>query len=199
MASEVLLRGTVDIWLGPVDTPRPSAPNIDPAAAWEKFGDSYFDDAGVTMMIDKTREKDYVLNEAEAVDVFGTVFVKSIAGNLKNYALEAMTHVLNGNAITITPPTATDVGFRDIDLDIGTLVKNYAVLCRIGASPYDQPNVKTADFMSEIWYPRAFEDGQVEATHSPKATTMYAFMFEGLRSNVPANRANLRTTDLAHN
>ena len=59
-----LLRGTVDIWLGPVDTPRPDAPNIAPAAAWLAFGDSYFDDAGVTMMIDKTREKDYILNES---------------------------------------------------------------------------------------------------------------------------------------
>ena len=121
--------------------------------------------------------------------------MKSIAGNLKNYTLEALTHVLNGNAITTTPPTATEVGFRDVDLDIGTLVKNYAVLCRIGASPYDSPNIRTADFVSEIWYPRAFEDGQVESAFGPKATAMYAFMFEGLKSNVPANKGNLRVTD----
>ena len=41
MGSEVILRGNVSFHLAPVDTPRPDAPNLAPAAVWAGvFGDS---------------------------------------------------------------------------------------------------------------------------------------------------------------
>ena len=125
------------------------------------------------------------------------MMMKSISGTLKNFSLEALSYVLNSNAVTITAPTATEVGFRDVDLDVGTLVANMAVLARVGASPYDTPNVRTAGFNSEVYYPRAIEASSFEGILSPKASTMFPFMFEGLKSNTPALRGNLRVTDLA--
>ena len=47
MGSEVIIRGLVSWYLAPVDTPRPAAPNLAPAAAWIQLGDSFIDDDGV--------------------------------------------------------------------------------------------------------------------------------------------------------
>ena len=195
MGSEVLLRGEVSVWTGVVDTARPDGPNVAPAAAWVQMGDSYWSDDGITLMVEQTIEKDYILNEAEAVDAFRTAMMKSIGGNLKNLTAEALSHALNRNAITTTSPTATEVGFREIDLDIGTLVRTFAALCRVDASPYDEANVRTAGFRTEVWFPRAFETANFESVLSPKASSMFPFTFEGLKSPTP-NVGSLRITDL---
>ena len=63
MGSEVILRGNVSWFLAPVDTARPDAPNIAPAAAWVAFGDQYWDDDGVTWSRSQEIDEEMILNE----------------------------------------------------------------------------------------------------------------------------------------
>ena len=48
----------------------------------------------------------------------------------------------NSNPITISAPTPTNVGYREMSLDSGIVVRMLSLLCRVDASPYDEPNVK---------------------------------------------------------
>ena len=198
MGSEVIMRGNVSWYLASVDTARPTAPNIMPAAAWVQFGDSFWDDDGVTFSRTQEIDEETILNETDPVEAFRRSEMKMLAGQVKNFTAEALMRAFNSNAVTTEAPTSTDAGFREMSLDMGITVQMFALLCRVDASPYDTPNVHAEDFRTEIWFPRSAEIGDFETVLSAKASAMVPVSFKAFKSNVAANNNSVRIVDMAH-
>ena len=76
-------------------------------------------------------------------------------------------------------------------------VRKFALLCRVDGSPYDDPDVHTAGFRTEIWFPRCGERGSFSSVLSAKGSSMVPVMFKAFKSNVAANEDSIRMTDLA--
>ena len=198
MPSEVIVRGTVHNYIAAVDTDRPDAPNIAPAVAWGVLGDDYYTDDGIAVRLEQSIDVDTILNEIEAVDAYRSSMVKGISGQLRNLTAEALFHALNRNPVTEVIPTGTEVGYKEIDFEVGPLVRQFAILCRVDGSAYDMPNTKSVGFRTEIWFPRCFEMSGFETVLSPKGDgAMVPFNFQGLKSDVAANKATIRIANLA--
>ena len=197
MGSEVILRGNVSFHLAPVDTPRPNAPNIAPGVVWALFGDSYWTDDGVTWTRETAYDDETILNEPQTVGDFLMSSNQMLAGTVKNFRAEALMRAFNSNPVTVTPPTSTNVGFREMSLDSGISVRKFAMLCRVDGSPYDAPDVHTPGFRTEIYFPRCGERGSFESVLSAKGSSMTPVMFKSFKSNVAANDNSIRMTDLA--
>ena len=197
MGSEVILRGQVSMYLGPVDTDRPAAPNLPPDAAFVLLGDSYWTDDGITWTREVEYDDETILNEPQAVGDFLMSSNQMLAGSIKNFSAESLMRAFNSNPVTTTPPTSTNVGFREMSLDVGISVRKFALLCRVDGSAYDAPDVHTAGFRTEIWFPRCGERGSFESVLSAKGSSMVPVSFKSFKSNVAANENSIRMTDLA--
>ena len=197
MGSEVILRGNVAMYLAPVDTARPAAPNLAPAAPWALFGDSYWTDDGITWTRETSYDDETILNQPQAVGDFLMTSNQMLAGTVKNVRAEALMRAFNSNPVTTTAPTANNVGFREMSLAASISARKFALLCRVDGSPYDDPDVHTAGFRTEIWFPRCGERGSFSSVLSAKGSSMVPVMFKAFKSNVAANEDSIRMTDLA--
>ncbi len=177
------LRGRVHWWLADAETPVTAAPNLTPAAPWELFAESFFDNDGVRIMRSQALEDEEALNELEPVDVWRTSDIKTVSGRVKDISLETLRKIFNNNAIAATAATAAQVAYSSMSMDSGIEVAKYALICQVDASPYDgRNNLHRPGFRTEIYFPRCAEKSDFETIVGAKQTAMVPVEFQAYKS-----------------
>ena len=193
----IYLRAPVSIYIGAVDAALPDAPNIPPApAVWSLFADSEFTDDGLEMASEVSVEDETTLNETLPVDGWISSQMLMSTINVKDSRLEAMTRAFNGNAVRETAFSSPDFGFKEMDLEVGSVLNMFSVLFRLSDSPYDALNVRTAGWNIDIVYPRAAEVSNFAGTNSPKGEgLMYPCQFKCYKSRTAGRNALIRAVN----
>ena len=191
--------GTIEAWLGDVNTLRPAAPNIEPAASdWVPLGNNRRTDEGVSWSVPQTINGERDLNDIFKSDAFRVEADQMIGFSLKDFTAEVIQNALNGSAdnnlvATVaavpTPPPA-QVAYKQVGVSaMGVAVTKVALLVRVNNSPYQ---VQGGGYVSEFWTPACYESSNFETVLGSRAVSLVPFMFESILANstVPAIMAD---------
>ena len=193
----IYLRAPVSIYIGVVDVALPDAPNIAPISpAWTLFADNEFTDDGLEMQSEVGTEDETTLNELLPVDGWISSQMLMSTINVKDSRLEAMSRAFNGNTVRETAFSSPDFGFKEMDLEVGSVLNMFSVLFRLSDSPYDALNTRTAGWNIDIVYPRAAEVSNFSATNSPKGEgLMYPCQFKAYKSRTAGRNCLIRAVN----
>ena len=197
--------GNVYVWLGDMDTVRPAAPNIAPAASdWTLMGTTLgtgadqinivnLPDEGVTWEVTQTINPERDLNDVFPSDGFRVEADQMVNFSLKDFRAEIIQNALNGSAdnnlVTISAvdnaATPKEAGYRQLGVSaMGVAVTKVALLVRVDNSPYQ---VAGAGYVSEFWTPSCYEMSNFSTVLGSRAASMVPFQFMSILSRAAAN------------
>ena len=191
MVAEYLI-GTVEAWLAPVDTVRPTSlgPSSLPVIApWLKLGENRLTDEGVTWEVPQTVNPERDLNEIFVSDAFRVEADEMVSFNLKEFTAEVISKALNGPAVFPSADSVAAIsdvaGYRQVSVsNMGVAVTKLALLVRVNNSPYQEVG---GGYISEFWAPSCYEASNFTTVLGSRAVSLVPFQFMCTLSGAPAH------------
>ena len=186
------LRGRVNIYLAAKNTDPPARASIEPANPWEKWGSSFFENGTVNFARDQQIAREESLNELQPVGLWRETDVKRVSATVKDFSLETLSRIFNGNAISETAAGGGAPAFREMSLDSGIAVATYALILDVEASPHDPMGNAghTAGYRVRLYFQECGEVSNFETALGAKTTGMVPVEFLAIKS-AEAGRGNL--------
>ena len=156
MPQETIITAPAKLYYAAYGAALPTIKTHPPApATWTEFGQSYWHDGGLTLAVDASVIEERIDGSPFVQDAFLDTADLTVSGVIKDFSLETIALLLNGQAVTTTAAAGTNPGVKTVDLKMGLTIPKRAIAVRF-YTPYNEGALTAPDFAAQLWLPAGY-------------------------------------------